>query len=168
MTNITKLFKDQIWKANYVGEDFIANIGLPIFLLLVSIGSIVWFFIEVKRKTIRFRNLVSWFTLSIFFLTVVVYVLIVTSLQVAGVDRAVNIFDWVSHYLFGFNLDAGKEWIFILLLALSAYLLVASLRNSIRISRFEANIDKLNKKIAILAGKLEKTDKQTKKPKNKK
>lgn len=148
---------DDIWKASNVGVAYIANIGLPIFLVIVSLFSLFWFVRETKRKRLSFRSMAMWFTLNIVYTTVIIYVLIVTALQIAGYDRAINIVDWIAHYVFGFSLDGGKEWVFILIFAFISYILIKTLRNSLKLADIRAKMDALNRRVSVLTGKVNKS-----------
>ncbi|NQZ65897.1 MAG: hypothetical protein HRT99_01610, partial [Mycoplasmatales bacterium] len=48
-----------------LGDSF--NLGLPIFLLIISIGSFIWFGIEVRKKRIEFKSLIAWFVWNIIY-----------------------------------------------------------------------------------------------------
>ncbi len=140
------------WVSETMGEWI--NIGLPIFLLVISISSFVWFSIEVKRKKIMFRQMATWLTLNIIFTLLVIYVLIIALLHIYYVTNAGNIFNMFTHYVFGIDLDGGKQWVILLILGFISYILLKSLQNSLKIARLDKRVDELNKEVAILSGKV--------------
>jgi len=135
----------------------IVNIGLPIFLLIISIFSFIWFGLEIKKKRIEFKSMVTWLGLNILFTIVIIYILIIAILHYYGVDNAVNIFNIIAFHLFGLSMDNGKEWVILLILAFISYILIKTLRNSILISRLNKRVDALGKEVALLSGKVNKS-----------
>ena len=146
-------------KHPWVSEDLgnWVNIGLPIFFLVIAIASFVWFSIEVKRKRIMFKQMATWLSLNILFTIFVIYVLIISILHVYYVGNAGNIFNMVSHYVFGIEMANGKQWIILLILGFISYILVKTLNNSLKIAKLSSRLDKLNREVAILTGKVTKS-----------
>lgn len=133
------------------------NLGLPILFLVISISSFIWFGVEVKKKRLSFKSMVTWFSLNILFTIAIVYILIVSILHFYGFDKAANVFNLIAEYAFGITLDNGKEWVILLILGFISYILVKTLKNSIEISRLNKRIDELGKEVAILSGKVNKS-----------
>ena len=133
------------------------NLGLPILFLLISIGSFIWFAIEVRKKRLEFKSMATWFTLNILFTVIIIYILIISVLQFFGISNAANLFNLIAQYVFGMTLPNGKEWVILLILAFISYILIKTLRNSIKISKLNKRIDDLGKEVAILAGKVNKS-----------
>ena len=135
------------------------NLGFPIFLFLIAISSLIWFVVEIKRKRLELKTMIAWFVLNIIYIIVVTYVLIISILHLFYISNAPNIFNLISHYLFGLSLSNGREWIILLILAFISYILVKTLANSIKISKMDERINELKKEVAILSGKVNKTAK---------
>lgn len=133
------------------------NLGLPIFLFIIATLSFVWFGIEIRKKRIEFKALFSWFMWTVVFSVIVLYILIVSILHVANIDNVPNIFNQLAHYVFGLDMENGKQWIILLLLSLIALILVKSLSNSIKIAKLDSRINTLNKQVAILMGQVNRT-----------
>ena len=133
------------------------NLGLPIFFLVISVSSFIWFGIEVKKKRIEFKSMATWFTLNIIFTIIIIYILIISILHLYGVGNAANLFNLISEHVFGMTLKNGKEWVILLILAFISYILIQTLRNSIKISNLNKRIDDLGKEVAILSGKVNKS-----------
>lgn len=133
------------------------NLGLPIFFLIISIASFIWFAIEVKKKRLEFKSMATWFTLNILFTIIIVYILIISILHFYGFGNAANLFNLISEHVFGMTLENGKEWVILLILAFISYILVKTLRNSIKISKLNKRVDDLGKEVAILSGKVNKS-----------
>ena len=133
------------------------NIGLPIFFLVIAIASFVWFAIEIKRKRIVFKQMATWLSLNILFTVFVVYVLIISILHIYYVENAGNIFNMISTHVFGITMSNGKQWVILLILGFISYILIKSLNNSLKIAKLDKRVDRLNKEVAILSGKISKT-----------
>ena len=146
-------------KHPWVSEDLgnWVNIGLPIFFLVIAIASFVWFSIEVKKKRIMFKQMATWLTLNILFTVLVIYVLIISILHVYYVGNAGNIFNMISHYVFGIEMTNGKQWIILLILGFISYILIKTLNNSLKIAKLSSRLDRLNREVAILTGKVTKS-----------
>ena len=146
-------------KHAWVSEDLgnWVNIGLPVFFLVIAIASFVWFSIEVKKKRIMFKQMATWLTLNIIFTIFVVYVLIIAILHIYYVGNAGNIFNMISHYVFGLEMQNGKQWIILLILGFISYILIKTLNNSLKIAKLNSRLDRLNKEVAILSGKVTKS-----------
>lgn len=143
------------WSFEKLGESM--NLGLPIFLFLIAITSFAWFGVEVRKKRIEMKSLVSWLIWNTLYTIAITYILIVTILHVNNVDHIPNIFNQFAHYAFGLDIDNGKQWLILLILAFIAYILVKTLQNSIKIARLDLRIDELNKQVAILMGQVNRT-----------
>ena len=133
------------------------NIGLPIFLFILAIGSFIWSVYEIRKKRINLKSLIVWLTWNILYTIAITYVLIVTILHIAHVENVPNIFNQLAHYAFGIDMQNGKQWVILLILSFIAFILILTLRNSINISKQEARLDKLNKQVAILMGQVNRT-----------
>ena len=152
MTNTTT---QPAWTYETLGDSF--NLGMPIFLFLIAIMSFVWFGREVKKKRVQFKALAFWFFWNLLYTIAITYVLIVAILHVAHIHNVPNIFNMLAHYAFGINMDNGKQWLILMILAFIAVMLVWILRNSIKIARTELRISELNKQVAILMGQVNRT-----------
>lgn len=135
----------------------IMNLGLPIFLFIIAFGSFIWFAIEVKKKRIELKSMISWLIMNSIYTLSIIYILIITILHIHYVDNAPNIFNELAHYAFGIDMENGKQWIILLILGFIAYILIKTLANSIKIARLDARIDLLNKQVAILMGQVNRT-----------
>ena len=133
------------------------NLGFPLFLLIISFLSFVWFSLELKKKRLELKTMIAWFVLNIFYTITVAYVLIIAILHFFYIDNAINIFNYIAYNIFGINLSGGKEWIILLILGFISYILVKTLHNSIKISKLNIRVDQLSKDVAILSGKVNKT-----------
>ena len=99
----------------------------------------------------------TWLTLNIIFTIFVVYVLIIAILHIYYVGNAGNIFNMISHYVFGLEMQNGKQWIILLILGFISYILIKTLNNSLKIAKLNSRLDRLNKEVAILSGKVTKS-----------
>lgn len=138
-----------------LGDSF--NLGLPIFLLLISILSFIWFGIEVKKKRIEFKSLITWVIWNFIFIVIIFYVLIVTILHLFYIEHVPNLLNNIAHYAFGIDMTNGKQWILIIILGFISFILVQTLKNSIKIARLDTRIDQMNKQVAILMGQVNRT-----------
>ncbi len=138
-----------------LGDAF--NLGLPIFLLLISIASFIWFGIEIKKKRIEFRSLISWFVWNVIYTVTILYVLIVAILHLYNIQNIPNILNNFAHFVFGIDMQNGKQWIIIIILSFISFTLIKTLQNSIKIAKLELKMNELNKQVAILMGQVNRT-----------
>ncbi|NQZ66263.1 MAG: hypothetical protein HRT99_03550, partial [Mycoplasmatales bacterium] len=83
--------------------------------------------------------------------------LIVTILHFFHIENIPNILNNLAHYAFGIDMQNGKQWIIIIILAFISYTLIKTLQNSIKIAKMENRINELNKQVAILMGQVNRT-----------
>lgn len=134
----------------------ILHIGAPIVLLLISVFTYIFVSIEIKKRRIEFKDIVSWFIVNTIYTLCVLYILVVEIVQFAFQKEIINIFSWITHKGLGIDLD-GQEWILLLIFAFITFILVQVMITTIRVQRLKKNVDDLNKEVAILAGKVNKT-----------
>ena len=143
--------------ANWEVMGELKNLGFPIFLFIVSISSLIWFLVEIKKKRLELKTMIAWFILNLVYTITVLYVLIISILHYFYIDNAINIFNYIAYNLFGINMEGGKEWVILLILGFISYILIKSLHNSIKISKLNIRVDELSKDVAILSGKVNKS-----------
>ena len=134
----------------------LVSLGFPIFLLIIASLSLVWFVVEIKRKRIDMKTMIIWLIMNIIYIIAVIYILLVAILNVAEIG-APNIFNMFAYSVFGINMEDGKQWIILLILAFISYVLVNTLVNTIKISKLNGRVDDLSKEVAIISGKINKT-----------
>lgn len=134
----------------------VVTISMPSFLLAISLATMLWFFIEVKRKRLQLKVMVTWFIFNLLYTFLITYIFIVTILQIFHYP-APNIFTLFVYYVLGLELPNNMEWVFLIIFAFITYVLTKSMLNSLRIARLDDRIDELNQEIAILRGKINQT-----------
>lgn len=131
------------------------QIGIPITLLIISIISFVLIVLEIRKKNIEIKNIVTWIILNSIFGFFVFYIVIVESMILSNI-KVTNIFSWFVVNAFGITLS-GQEWVILLLFAFIIFLMVQTVFNSVRTQKINKRIDDLNKETAVLSGKVNQT-----------
>ena len=133
------------------------KIVMPITLLVISIIAFVLIVLEIRKKNIEIKNIVTWIILNSIFGFFVFYIVIVESMILSNV-KVVNIFSWFVVNAFGITLG-GQEWVILLLFAFIIFLMIQTVINSVKTQRINKRIDDLNKETAVLSGKVNETAK---------
>lgn len=156
------LLNNQISQLSLKSNDFklslgnVVSIAMPTFLLAIALATMIWFFVEVKRKRLQLKIMIVWFILNTLYTIMILYVFIVTILQIFNFP-AFNIFTLFSYYVLGLELPNNMGWVFLLIFGFITYVLIKSMLNSLRIARLDDRIDDLNQEVAILRGKINET-----------
>ncbi|WP_127942755.1 DUF2304 domain-containing protein [Mycoplasma sp. ATU-Cv-703] len=134
----------------------VIGISMPTLLLALALATLVWFFVEIKRKRVQLKSMITWLVLNCVYTLAVIYIFIVQMLQIFGYV-APNLFSLFAFYVFGLELPHGMEWVFLWIFGLLIYILIKTLVNYIRLTGLDQRIDYLNQELAILKGKVNRT-----------
>lgn len=136
-------------------NESILKIGLPVALSIIVVAVWIFIIIEIKRKRLEIKDIVLWFSLNIIFTISVFYIMIVNILQFLGYPEA-NVFNWLAFYAFGMDFN-GQEWIILIIIMFIAFIVGQVMALMVKIQKLHKRVDDLNKEVAVLSGKVNRT-----------
>ncbi len=138
------------------------NIAIPIFFLIITILSFVWFGFIFRKKNSSTSLIVNWLAINILFLVIFVYLLIlgiVKEFQPSFPYENYNFFQWIATNIFRFpNNTNGEEtywsWLVIIFIMMFVITLAIMINLLIKFNIQNKRINDLNRNLAILKGKV--------------
>lgn len=130
-------------------------LGFPIAFLLIAIATFIFVGIEIKKKRLEIKEIIAWLILNTLFTTIIIYVLVVGVVKFYH-PNVINAFDWLGVHAFHLTTDS-EPWIILLIFGFIAFILLSTMINTVRVQRMNKRIDELNREVAILSGKVNKS-----------
>lgn len=138
-------------------HDSLLKIGLPVTLLIIVLAIWIFIIVEIKRKRLEIKDIVLWFTLNIIFTVSVFYIMVINILDYFNlVKPEANIFNWIAYHAFGMEF-AGQEWIILVIIIFLAFVIGQVMSLMVKVQKLHKRVDDLNKEVAVLSGKVNKT-----------
>lgn len=134
------------------------NIAIPVFFLILTILSFVWFGFAFRKKNLPNSTIINWLAINILFLVLFTYLLIlgiVQAFQPSFPYDSYNFFQWIAQSIFGISNGVSSIAWLILLFILMFVITLATLINAlIKLNIQNKRINDLNRNLAILKGKV--------------
>lgn len=130
-------------------------LGFPIAFLLIAIATFIFVGLEIKKKRLEIKEIIAWLILNTLFTTIIIYVLVVGVVKFYH-PSVINAFDWLGVHAFHLTTDS-EPWIILLIFGFIAFILLSTMINTVRVQRMNKRIDALNREVAILSGKVNKS-----------
>lgn len=134
------------------------NIAIPVFFLILTILSFVWFGFAFRKKNLPNSTIINWLAINILFLVLFTYLLIlgiVQAFQPLFPYDSYNFFQWIAQSIFGISNNVSSIAWLILLFILMFVITLATLINAlIKLNIQNKRINDLNRNLAILKGKV--------------
>lgn len=133
------------------------NIAIPVFFLILTILSFVWFGFAFRKKNLPTSTIINWLAINILFLILFTYLLIlgiVKEFKPTFPYDSYNFFQWIAVNIFGINVAESVSWLILLFILMFVIMLTILINSLIKLNIQNKRINDLNRNLAILKGKV--------------